>query len=54
MKIIICFYHDTFNVRNNGLISNSQRTDITNKNNIGENYLNINKVATVIESYTIP
>ena len=57
------FYHDTFNFRKNGIISNSQQTDITNNiietntqtiNYTDGNYLNNNKIATVILNPTPP
>ena len=51
------FHHDTFNFRKNEIVHSSQQNDITNniidtntqsKNYIGENYVNSNKIATVM------
>ena len=51
------FYNGTFDFRRNGIISNSQQTDITNSiieantqttNHIDEYHLNNNEIATVI------
>ena len=60
-NIFYNFYHGTFNFRKNEQISNSQQTGITNNiietntqttNHIGDNYLNNNKIATVILNHT--